>query len=176
MTTVFADRVERLIQELAGGERSIILALHAIVQRTDHSGSALFDDVAISYREDYLRTLRVEGKDAEHLAGLLSLDEVRTYLAKSAIPRLVELGVIARPTQNLFDPDARVRVVDLYWQEIAPVRREVADTLTHRRARDPHDADAGRAHRRKHSRGCGAREDVPPPEGRERRAPSPSAG
>jgi lipopolysaccharide export system ATP-binding protein len=131
MTTVFADRVERLIQELAGGERSIILALHAIVQRTDHGGSALFDDVAISYREDYLRTLRVEGKDAEHLAGLLSLDEVRTYLAKSAIPRLVELGVIARPTQNLFDPDARVRVVDLYWQEIAPVRREVADTLTH---------------------------------------------
>lgn len=131
MTTVFADRVERLIQELAGGERSIILALHAIVQRTDHGGSALFDDVAICYREDYLRTLRVEGKDAEHLAGLLSLDEVRTYLAKSAIPRLVELGVIARPDQNLFDPDARVRIVDLYWQEIAPVRREVADTLTH---------------------------------------------
>jgi lipopolysaccharide export system ATP-binding protein len=131
MTIVFADRVDRLIQELAGGERSIILALHAIVQRTDHGGSALFDDVAICYREDYLRTLRVEGKDAEHLAGLLSLDEVRTYLAKSAIPRLVELGVIARPDQNLFDPDARVRVVELYWQEIAPVRRELADTLTH---------------------------------------------
>ncbi|HUF64440.1 MAG TPA: LPS export ABC transporter ATP-binding protein [Gemmatimonadaceae bacterium] len=131
MTVVFADRVDRLIQELAGGERSIILALHAIVQRTDRSGSALFDDVAIEYREDYLRTLRVEGKDAEHLAGLLSLDEVRTYLAKSAIPRLVELGVIARPDQDLFDPDARVRVVDVYWQEIAPVRRELADTLTH---------------------------------------------
>ncbi len=131
MTIVFADRVDRLIQELAGGERSIILALHSIVQRTDRGGSALFDDVAICYREDYLRTLRVEGKDAEHLAGLLSLDEVRTYLAKSAIPRLVELGVIARPDQNLFDPDARVRVVEVYWQEIAPVRRELADTLTH---------------------------------------------
>ncbi|HEX6249826.1 MAG TPA: LPS export ABC transporter ATP-binding protein [Gemmatimonadaceae bacterium] len=131
MTVVFAERVERLIQELAGGERSIILALHAIVQRTDRTGSALFDDVAITYREDYLRTLRVEGRDAEHLAGLLSLDEVRTYLAKSAIPRLVEVGVLARPDQNLFDPDARVRIVDLYWQEIAPVRREVADTLTH---------------------------------------------
>ncbi|CAN5118855.1 hypothetical protein BH23GEM2_BH23GEM2_12170 [soil metagenome] len=131
MTVIFADRVDRLIQELAGGERSVILALHAVVQRTDRSGSALFDDVAIEYREDYLRTLRVEGRDSEHLAGLLSLDEVRTYLAKSAIPRLVELGVIARPDQNLFDPEARVRIVDLYWQEIAPVRRELADTLTH---------------------------------------------
>ena len=131
MSAMFADRLEQLIQELAGGERSIILALHAIVQRTDRTGSALFDDVAICYREDYLRTLRVEGRDAEHLAGLLSLDEVRTYLARSAIPRLVELGVIARPDQNLFDPDARVRIVDLYWQEIAPVRGAVADTLTH---------------------------------------------
>jgi lipopolysaccharide export system ATP-binding protein len=131
MTTVFADRVDRLIQELAGGDRSMILALHAIVQRTDHTGSALFDDVAIAYREDYLRTLRDEGRDAEHLAGLLSLDDVRSSLAKSAIPRLVELGVIARPDQDLFDPDARVRIVDLYWQEIAPVRSEVADTLTH---------------------------------------------
>jgi lipopolysaccharide export system ATP-binding protein len=128
--TEITDRVQRLIRELAGGERSIILALHAIVQRTDDRGTALFDDVAICYREDYLRTLRLEGKDAEHLAGLLSLDEVREYLAKSAIPRLAELGVLDRPERNLFDPDARVSVHNLYWTEIAPVRREVADTLT----------------------------------------------
>jgi hypothetical protein len=130
VTIVLTDRIERLIRELAGGERSVILALHAIVQRIDSQGTALFDDVAICYREDYLRTLRLEGKDAEHLAGLLSLDEVREYLAKSAIPRLVELGVITRPDRNLFDPDARVRIVEVYWNEIAPMRREVADTLT----------------------------------------------
>jgi lipopolysaccharide export system ATP-binding protein len=128
---ILPERIERLIGELAGGERSIILALHAIVQKTDESGSSLFDDVAICYREDYLRTLRLEGRDAEHLAGLLSLDEVREYLGKSAIPRLVDLGVLQRPERNLFDPDARVRIADVYWGEIAPVRREVADTLTH---------------------------------------------
>jgi lipopolysaccharide export system ATP-binding protein len=128
---ILPERIERLIGELAGGERSIILALHAIVQRTDESGAALFDDVAICYREDYLRTLRLEGRDAEHLAGLLSLDEVREYLGKSAIPRLADLGVLQRPERNLFDPEARVRIADVYWAEIAPVRREVADTLTH---------------------------------------------
>jgi lipopolysaccharide export system ATP-binding protein len=131
MTPVFPERIERLLAEVAGGERSIPLALHAIVQGADDNGFARFDDVAICYREDYLRTLRLEGKDAEHEAGRLSLDEVRRYLAQFAIPRLIELGVVRPVERELLDPEARVAIAERYWAEISPVRSELADTLTH---------------------------------------------
>ena len=131
MTPEFPLRIERMLAAVSGGERSIPLALHAVVEEADESGSALFDRVAVRYREDYLHALRVEGKDAEHEAGRLSLDEVRGYLARFAIPRLVELGVLQRVEQDLFDPEARVRIAEPYWTEIAPVRSELADTLTH---------------------------------------------
>jgi lipopolysaccharide export system ATP-binding protein len=127
----FCDSVERLLEQLGSGERSIALALHAVVQAADNGGWAAFNDIVVGYREDYLRTLREEGKDAEHEAGRLSLDEVRSYLARSALPRLIEVGVIARPDRELLEPDVSIRIAEDYWRDIAPVRRELADTLEH---------------------------------------------
>jgi lipopolysaccharide export system ATP-binding protein len=127
----FCDSLERLLEQLGGGERSVALALHAVVQAADDGGWAAFNDIAVGYREDYLRALREEGKDAEHEAGRLGLDEVRSYLARSALPRLIEAGVIARPDRDLLEPDTSVRIAETYWRDIAPVRRELADTLEH---------------------------------------------
>lgn len=131
MKPEFCDSLERLLEQLGAGERSIALALHAVVQAADDGGWAAFNDIAVGYREDYLRALREEGKDAEHEAGRLSLDEVRSYLARSALPRLIEAGVIARPDRDLLEPDTSVRIAETYWRDIAPVRRELADTLEH---------------------------------------------
>ena len=131
MKPEFCESLECLLEQLGSGERSIALALHAVVHVADDGGWAAFNDIAVCYREDYLRALREEGKDAEHEAGRLSLDEVRSYLARSALPRLIEVGVISRPDRDLLEPDTSVRIAENYWRDIAPVRRELVETLEH---------------------------------------------
>jgi hypothetical protein len=47
--------VERFIQDKARGDRSTVLALHALVCTARDSGDVIFNDVAISYRDDHLK-------------------------------------------------------------------------------------------------------------------------
>ena len=72
----FPQRIREIISKLSGDERSMSIALGAIVREADHTGSAPFHNVVIRYRDEFLRALRVEGKDAEREAGRLGLDEV----------------------------------------------------------------------------------------------------
>ena len=120
-------RIRALIEQYAPGDRSLVLALDALVKSAGGDGAAVFNDVAMRYREDHLLMRRAEGHDVEHEAGRLGLDQVRDHLAHSVLPRLVSDGVITLPADGLTSPDARIRLVDSVWGQIAPVREELAD-------------------------------------------------
>jgi lipopolysaccharide export system ATP-binding protein len=131
MTPPFPPRIQQLIDHLARGDRSTALALHALITVASPDGSAPLNEIAIHYRDDHLSALRAEGKDAEREAGRLSLDEVRQHLATSVLPRLASEGAVVLPHSGLTPPDARVKLVEAVWAEIAPHRGAVADVLRH---------------------------------------------
>ncbi len=132
----FADsspsRVRTLVDQLARGDRSTALALHALISAADASGTAAFDAAARVYRDDYLAALRATGRDADREAGRLSLDEVRHHLGGSVLPRLVADGVL-EPFDALGDaaedPAASIRFSARAWSEISSAREQVAAAL-----------------------------------------------
>jgi lipopolysaccharide export system ATP-binding protein len=131
MTPPFPPRIQELIEHLARGDRSTALALHALITVAGTDGCASLNEIAIHYRDDHLSALRAEGKDAEREAGRLGLDEVRQHLATSVIPRLASEGAVVLPHTGLTPPDAKVKLVEAVWAEIAPLRGAVADVLKH---------------------------------------------
>jgi lipopolysaccharide export system ATP-binding protein len=131
MTPPFPPRIQQLIDHLARGDRSTALALHALISVAGPDGAAPLNEIAIHYRDDHLSALRAEGKDAEREAGRLGLDEVREHLATSVLPRLASEGAVVLPHSGFTPPDARVKLVDGVWAEIAPHRGAVADVLRH---------------------------------------------
>jgi lipopolysaccharide export system ATP-binding protein len=104
-------------------------ALHAICRAANDEGVAKLRDVAASYRDDYLRALRVKGVNAEREAGRLGQDEVRSYLTASILPRLAEAGVILPLDGDLERDTATVRVSPALWSDIAPRRAEFAEAM-----------------------------------------------
>jgi lipopolysaccharide export system ATP-binding protein len=126
-----SPRIREVIRQLSGDERSIDIALGAIISAAGESGSARFQDVAARYRDEYLRALRAEGRDAEREAGRLSLDEVRKYLGESIIPRLIGDAALTGPAPDPDDVDARVQIAEGLWREVAPNKAEVAEVLRH---------------------------------------------
>ena len=124
-------KIRSILEQHATGDRSLVLALESLVRAAGPDGVATINDVAICYRLDHLAMIRAEGLDADAMAGRLSLDEVRTHLAASVLPRLAAEGVLVLPPEGLKAPDARVRLTDALWAQVAPARAEVADTLRH---------------------------------------------
>jgi lipopolysaccharide export system ATP-binding protein len=122
-------RVQALVSQLSGGDRSTALALHAVISTAGDDGGTDFNRVAICYRDDYLADLRAAGLDAEREAGRLSLDEVRGHLASSVLPRLVAEGLVRLPTGGVESPDAPIVVNPTLWAEIRQARAEVADVI-----------------------------------------------
>ena len=123
-----SGRARALVEQLARGDRSIALALHALISAADPTGVADFDAAARVYRDDYLSAVRASGRDAEREAGRLSLDEVRQHLAQSVLPRLVAEGVLsaAPPTT---EAGAKVRFGEATWAAIVGERDRVAAAL-----------------------------------------------
>jgi lipopolysaccharide export system ATP-binding protein len=125
---IYSDVIASLLAHAAGDERSSVLALEALVRCADDAGAATLNDIAIGYRDEYLRTLRDEGKDAQREAGRLSLDEVRSYLTTWVLPRLATDKVVILPPGDVGDY-TKVRLSDSLWSDIAPLRAQVADML-----------------------------------------------
>ena len=126
------DKLPESVRVLLDGKSQDQLdhfALHAIVRAADSDGVARVRDVAANYRDDYLRTLRVKGADAEREAGRLGQDEVRGYLTTSILPRLADTGVILPLEGDLERDGATVRVAPSLWTEIAPRRAEFAEVM-----------------------------------------------
>jgi lipopolysaccharide export system ATP-binding protein len=130
MTDEFLEASQQRIESLTGGDRSLAFGLHALIVSADAEGFASFHDVAIRFREDYLESIRARGLDADQEAARLSLDEVRSFLAKSVLPRLVSQGLATYPAPgapaNLADP---VRVNSQVWTTIASQRGDLAEAL-----------------------------------------------
>ena len=119
-----------LVDRLARGDRSTALALHSLISAADASGVADFDRAVVIYRDDHLAALRASGRDAEHEAGRLSLDEVRQYLVVSVLPRLASEGTLVRPAAA--SPSwSSVRFSESVWAEISAARQEVASAFRH---------------------------------------------
>ncbi|HKW09957.1 MAG TPA: LPS export ABC transporter ATP-binding protein [Gemmatimonadaceae bacterium] len=122
------SRIRALLDQAQHGDRSLALALHALIMAADAQGCSDFNQAAIIYRDDHLAAMRAAGRDAEREAGRLSLDEVRKHLAASVLPRLVSVGVIVLPPKGLNAPDARIQIAPTYWRD-PTVRRELAAIL-----------------------------------------------
>jgi lipopolysaccharide export system ATP-binding protein len=121
--------VSQLVERVARGDRSMSLALHAILSAADDRGLAVVDEVVVLYRDDHLTDLREAGKDAEREAGRLSLDEVRLNLT-TVLARLAGDGIVT-VLGDPATPEARVQVSEALWKEIRPSRTEVADIIRH---------------------------------------------
>jgi lipopolysaccharide export system ATP-binding protein len=123
-------RVRQLIAQLAARDRSSLLALHAILMAADENGTANFHDVAIRYREDTLAAMRREGRDMEREASVLGVDQARSNLADTVIPRLASEGVIAvaRDPRNA-DGLPIVTVEPAFWADVRGIRENVVQQL-----------------------------------------------
>ncbi|MBK6305545.1 MAG: hypothetical protein IPF47_07475 [Gemmatimonadetes bacterium] len=124
-----SPRVQALIEQRAGGDRSVAFGLHALISEADPDGLSVFNDVAIRFRDDWLAAIRTQGGDADREAGRLSLDEVRAFLQRSVLPRLAAQGLIQYPVPGDQDVGAKVRLAPALWSEIAPQRLDVAESL-----------------------------------------------
>ncbi len=120
--------VRALAEQLAKGDRSIALALHALISVADPTGLANVDAVIKVYRDDYLAALRATGHDAEREAGRLSLDEVRQHLTQSVFPRLAGDGIVVPPLGG-FQRAPQVWFSERTWREIVGAREALAATL-----------------------------------------------
>ena len=127
----FSPRIREIIRNLSGDERSMSIALGAIIRESDQRGSAPFHSVAIRYRDEWLRALRAEGKDAEREAGRLGLDEVESYLQSSILPRLAGDGAIVPVNGEIETADLRIQLSESLWREIAPNKGEIAEVFRH---------------------------------------------
>lgn len=88
-----------LLEKVGGRDASLPLALAAFLRIADEAGIARFGALAVAYREAYLDLNQGVLRDGGRAAGTLSMDEVRAYLAASALPRLVTEGLLECPPQ-----------------------------------------------------------------------------
>ncbi len=124
------ERQRKRVEELAGGDRSLAFGLHALITSADANGFAALHETAIRFRDDYLESIRAKGGDADQEAARLSLDEVRGFLTKSVIPRMISQDLVIYPAAgappDIADP---VRLSPRIWAEISGHRTDVAESL-----------------------------------------------
>jgi lipopolysaccharide export system ATP-binding protein len=117
---------DRLAELLATRDSSLALAAAALARIADAQGRASFGALAVAYREEFLK-LRAHSKGsalASPEAGSLSVDDARTYLAASVLPRLATLKVLVVPAGALWS-EAPVGFAADIWADM-PAEREAA--------------------------------------------------
>ncbi len=92
---------DRFADLFATRDSSLALAAAALARIADDQGRATFSDLAVAYREEFL-TLRAHAKGETPDAGNLSVDDARSYLATSVLPRLAMLKVLVLPMGALW--------------------------------------------------------------------------
>jgi len=113
---------------IAARDSSLPLAAAALARVADDGGRATFSDLAVAYREEFL-TLRAHSHEAglPELGGL-SVEEFRTSLRTSVLPRLALMKVVTYAAAGLGDT-APVAFTLEAWAEIAVDRATTADRL-----------------------------------------------
>ena len=126
MTAPITSR--HLADLIAARDSSLPLAAAALARVADDGGRATFSDLAVAYREEFL-TLRAHSHEAglPELGGL-SVEEFRTSLRTSVLPRLALMKVVTYAAAGLGDT-APVAFTLEAWGEIAADRAASADRL-----------------------------------------------
>ena len=117
---------DRLAELLATRDSSLALAAAALARIADAEGRATFGALAVAYREEFLK-MRAHAKGsalASPEAGSLSVDDARTYLSTSVLPRLATLRVVVLPALPLWS-EALVAFAADVWGDM-PEEREAA--------------------------------------------------
>src|SRR5438094_721011 len=111
---------QRIPDLLAQRDSSLPLAAAALARVADGQGRTTFGELAIAYREEFLK-LRIHARSANlpELGGL-SVEEFRTSLRTSVLPRLVVAQVVRYPNGLLAD-DALVAFTREAWEELQVV-------------------------------------------------------
>jgi lipopolysaccharide export system ATP-binding protein len=103
---------------LAARDSSLPLAAAALARVADGEGRATFGEMAVAYREEFLRLRAHTRGSAVSEGGTLSVDEARTNLGNSVLPRLAGLRVVMVPTGALWS-DAPVAFAEDVWAALA---------------------------------------------------------
>ncbi len=106
-----------LVDRVVHGDRSMALALGAVIEAADAHGSAALHAIAGRYIE-------------QHTAGTrLPMDEVRAHLATEILPRLAAGTVLEIPAHGLSSPESTVQVVPSLWAVLRAHRADLARQL-----------------------------------------------
>src|SRR5438067_9058678 len=94
MTTPAAPPPSHLADLLSARDSSLPLAAAALARVGDAQGRAPFAELAVAYREEFLK-LRAHSRDAGlPELGALSVEEFRASLRTSVLPRLALLKIV----------------------------------------------------------------------------------
>jgi lipopolysaccharide export system ATP-binding protein len=111
----------RLTDLLTTRDSSLALVLAALARVADPQGYAPFGTLAVAYREEFLKLqAQTRGASAPD-PGSLSVDDVRTHLGNSVLPRLAGLHLVTFPTGALWS-DAPVAFAPEVWLELSADR------------------------------------------------------
>lgn len=118
-----------ILEQAADGDRALATALVAVLDASDETGTSSLQEIATRYRAAHLSAWQQEGRDVAQEAGRLSMDEVRTHLAVSLLPRLVENDSLRLPDGAISGIDSRVQFSAPLWAQIQPLRSDTAGAL-----------------------------------------------
>jgi lipopolysaccharide export system ATP-binding protein len=116
--------LDRLSDLFASHDSSLALAVAALARIADDQGRATFSDLAVAYREAFLK-VRTQTKGEAQDAGTLSVDDARSYLATSVLPRLAMLKVLVLPMGALWG-EVPVAFAPEVWAGMPRDREEAA--------------------------------------------------
>ena len=124
-----ADQLSAALEKAAEGDRALVTALGAVLEAADDTGTASLQEIATRYRAAHLATWESEGRDVAQEAGRLSMDAVRTHLATSQLPRLVDMESLWLPDGAISGADSRVQFAPQLWDAIKDHRADIAGAL-----------------------------------------------
>jgi lipopolysaccharide export system ATP-binding protein len=113
-----ADRPSgRLADLFTARDSSLALAAAALVRIADDQGRAGFGDLAVAYREEFLKLRAHSRGSGLPEAGILSVDDARAYLATSVLPRLAMFKILVLPAGALWN-EAPIAFAAEVWAAI----------------------------------------------------------
>jgi len=114
----------------AARDSSLALAAGALARIADPGGRATFGELAVAYREDFLRLRQHTHGPSPEEAGSLSVDEARTHLGNSVLPRLAGLRIVVVPAGVLWS-EAAVGFAGNVWDRLVAEPDRGVARLTH---------------------------------------------
>ena len=121
----------RLADLMAARDSLLPLAAAALARIADARGGASFGELAIAYREEFLK-LRARSRGAEGglpELGALSMEQFRATLRTSVLPRLALLKVVENPPLGVLSDLTPIMFTGDMWAEVLADSVAVADRL-----------------------------------------------